>query len=79
MGGGRPPIGLERMLRMHIAQQCLGLSDEGIEDAIYDIQSVRNFVNSTLSLSVTVATRSPLALKIKALAGMLSGCTRWSG
>jgi IS5 family transposase len=32
------------MLHMYIAQQCLGLSDEGIEDAIYDIQSVRNFV-----------------------------------
>ena len=29
-GRGRPPIGLERMLRMYIAQQCFGLSDEGI-------------------------------------------------
>jgi len=28
---GRPPMGLERMLRMYIAQQCFGLSDEGIE------------------------------------------------
>jgi IS5 family transposase len=28
---GRPPIGLERMLRMYIAQNCFGLSDEGIE------------------------------------------------
>ena len=35
-GAGRPPIGLERMLRMYIAQQCFGLSDEGIEDALYD-------------------------------------------
>jgi IS5 family transposase len=47
-GRGRPPIGLERMLRMYIAQQCLGLSDEGIEDAIYDIGSVRNFVGVDL-------------------------------
>jgi transposase, IS5 family len=47
-GRGRPPIGLERMLRMYIAQQCLGLSDEGIEDAIYDIQSVRRFVGIDL-------------------------------
>jgi len=38
-GRGRPPLGLERMLRMYIAQQCFGLSDEGIEDAIYDSQS----------------------------------------
>ena len=48
-GRGRPPIGLERMLRMYIAQQCLGLSDEGIEDAIYDIGSVRNFVGVDLT------------------------------
>ena len=33
-GRGRPPTGLERMLRMYIAQRCFGLSDEGIEDAI---------------------------------------------
>jgi hypothetical protein len=35
-GRGRPPIGLERMLRMYIAQQCFGLSDEATEEAIYD-------------------------------------------
>jgi IS5 family transposase len=35
-GRGRPPIGLARMLRMYVVQQCLGLSDEGIEDAVYD-------------------------------------------
>ena len=29
-GRGRPPVGLERMLRMYIAQQCFGLSDEGM-------------------------------------------------
>jgi IS5 family transposase len=37
------------MLRMYVAQQCLGLSDEGIEDAIYDIGSVRNFVGVDLT------------------------------
>lgn len=47
-GRGRPPIGLERMLRMYIAQQCFGLSDEGIEDAIYDSQSIRRFVGIDL-------------------------------
>jgi IS5 family transposase len=30
-GRGRPAVGLGRMLRMYIAQQCCGLSDEGIE------------------------------------------------
>lgn len=48
-GPGRPPIGLERMLRMYIAQQCFGLSDEGIEDALYDSQSIRRFVGVDLS------------------------------
>jgi IS5 family transposase len=45
---GRPPIGLERMLRMTIAQQCFGLSDEGIEDAIYDSHAIRQFVGIDL-------------------------------
>ncbi len=48
-GRGRPPIGLLRMLRMYVAQQCFGLSDEGIEDAIYDSQAIRRFVGIDLS------------------------------
>lgn len=48
-GRGRPPIGLERMLRMYVAQQCFGLSDEGIEDALYDSQAIRRFVGIDLS------------------------------
>ena len=48
-GAGRPPIGLARMLRMYVAQQCFGLSDEGIEDAIYDSQSIRGFVGIDLN------------------------------
>jgi transposase, IS5 family len=47
-GPGRPPIGLERMLRMYVAQQCFGLSDEGIEDALYDSQAIRRFVGIEL-------------------------------
>jgi IS5 family transposase len=45
---GRPPIRLERMLRMYIAQNCFGLSDEGIEDALYDSQAIRRFVGIDL-------------------------------
>jgi len=47
-GAGRPPIGLARMLRMYVAQQCFGLSDEGIGDAIYDSQAIRAFVGIDL-------------------------------
>ena len=46
---GRQPIGLMRMLRMYIVQQCLGFSDEGIEDAIYDSQAVRRFIGIDLN------------------------------
>ena len=46
---GRPPIGLERMLRLYLAQQCLGLSDEGAEDALYDSQAIRRFVGVDLA------------------------------
>jgi len=48
-GRGRPPMGLERMLRMYVAQQCFGFSDEGIEDALYDSQAIRAFVGIDLS------------------------------
>lgn len=48
-GRGRPPIGLVRMLRMYVAQQCFGLSDEGAEDALYDSQAIRHFVGVDLS------------------------------
>ena len=48
-GRGRPPIGLTRMLRMYVAQQCFGLSDEGVEDALYDSQAIRRFVGIDLA------------------------------
>ena len=37
------------MLRMYVAQQCFGLSDEGIEDALYDSQAIRSFVGIDLN------------------------------
>ncbi|MBL8419005.1 MAG: IS5 family transposase [Dechloromonas sp.] len=46
---GRPPVGVTRMLRMYVAQQCFWLSDEGIEEAIYDSQAIRRFVGIDLS------------------------------
>lgn len=46
---GRPPIGLERMLRMYFVQQWYGLADEAVEDAIYDSQALRHFMDIDLS------------------------------
>jgi IS5 family transposase len=48
-GRGQPPIGVLRMLRLYITQQFLGLSDEGIEDAIYDSQAIRGFIGVDLN------------------------------
>lgn len=41
---GRPPIGLERMLRLYFLQQWYGLADEALEDAVYDSQAMRLFL-----------------------------------
>lgn len=48
-GSGRPTIGVERMLRIYVVQDCFGLSDDGTEDAIYDSQAIRRFVGVDLS------------------------------
>jgi IS5 family transposase len=36
------------MLPMDVVQQCFGLSDEGVEDAIYDRQAIRRFIGIDL-------------------------------
>lgn len=46
---GRQPIGVDRMLRMYLLQQWFGLADEALEDALYDSQSLREFVGIDLA------------------------------
>jgi IS5 family transposase len=46
---GRPPVGLERMLRMYFLQQWYGLADEALEDARYDSQALRGFARMDLA------------------------------
>lgn len=46
---GRPPIGVQRMLRMYFVQQWYALADEALEDALYDSQALRDFVGIDLS------------------------------
>ncbi len=46
---GRPPIPLARMLRVYFVQQWYGLSDEGLEDALYDSQALRGFAGIALN------------------------------
>ncbi len=47
-GKGRPPVGLERMLRIHFLQSWFNLSDPAAEEALYDMESLRRFVGIDL-------------------------------
>ncbi|MCP5280000.1 MAG: IS5 family transposase [Rhodoferax sp.] len=47
-GNGRPPIGLERMLRIHFIQHWFNLADLSCEEALYDSVSLRRFVGIDL-------------------------------
>jgi IS5 family transposase len=41
---GRPPIGIERMLRIYFLQQWFNMSDPQAKDSLYDSAAMRNFV-----------------------------------
>ena len=45
---GRPPMGIERMLRLYFLAQWYALADEALEDALYDSQALRNFAGIDL-------------------------------
>lgn len=42
--GGRPAVGLQRMLRIHCLQLWFDLSDPAVEQALYDSRAMRAFV-----------------------------------
>ena len=48
-GRGRHPYTLSAMLRAHCVQLFYNLSDPGMEDLLYDVESVRRFVGLKLS------------------------------
>jgi IS5 family transposase len=47
-GNGRPPVGLERMLRIYFLQHWFNLSDPGAEEALYESRSMCRFVGIDL-------------------------------
>ncbi len=47
-GNGRPPIGLERMLRMYFVQHWFNLADQACEEALLDSTALRRFVGIDL-------------------------------
>jgi transposase, IS5 family len=47
-GNGRPPIGIDRMLRIYFLQHWFNLSDPAVEEALYDSQAMQRFVGIDL-------------------------------
>jgi IS5 family transposase len=47
-GGGRRPYPLETMLRVHLMQNWFALSDPAMEEALYEISSMRRFAALSL-------------------------------
>jgi IS5 family transposase len=47
-GNGRPPVRVERMLRIYFLQQWFNLSDPAMEEALYDSLAMRDFVGIDL-------------------------------
>ena len=47
-GNGRPPIGLQRMLRMYFVQHWFNLADDACEEALLDSTALRRFVGIDL-------------------------------
>ena len=60
---GRPPVGLERMLRIHFLQQWYGLADEAMEDALYDSPALRGFAG--IDLTVTAVPEATTILNFR--------------
>lgn len=48
-GDGRHPYPLEPMLRIHLMQNWFGLSDPGMEEALYEIVPIRQFAHLPLT------------------------------
>ena len=47
---GRPPHSLKRLLRIHFLQHFFNLSDPGVEEALYDSESMRRFADIELGV-----------------------------
>ena len=79
-GAGRPPVGLERMLRIYFLQQWFNLSDPAVEEALYDSASMRVFVDIDLGRESapdeTTVCKFRHLLEKHALGGQLFEATR---
>ncbi len=76
---GRKPIGIERMLRMYFLQLWFNLSDEGVEDAIYDSRAFSEFMGISFGLGdqapdATTLLRFRRIIESKGLAAQVLDC-----
>lgn len=62
-GRWRPLISLARMLPMYLVQQRFVLSDDGVEDVVYDSQAGRQFIGTDLNVDTTFDATSLLQLR----------------
>jgi len=57
-GRGRRPYPLRSMLRVHCVQLFYNLSDPGMEDLLYEVESVRRFTDAESGLTHSLVTTS---------------------
>ena len=62
---GRPPVGIEIMLRMYFLQTWFSLSDEVVEDSIYDSYAFRAFDRYQLYRQDKPPMQQPCATSVK--------------
>ena len=74
---GRPPVGLERMRRIHFLPAGFNRSDPAVEEALYDAEAMRQFVGidrgverapdeTTIGKCRHLLTKNPLGKKVLA-------------
>ena len=76
---GRRPVGIERMLRMYFLQLWFNLSDEGVEDAVYDSRAFSEFMGVTFGAGDQVPDATTLLkfrriIESKGLAAEILSC-----
>jgi IS5 family transposase len=65
-GNGRPPVGLDRMLRMYCVANWFNLPDEACEDVLYDVPVFREFCRIDLGRERVPGRHDPSALSAPA-------------
>ncbi len=63
-GNGRPPVGVERMLRIYFLQQWFNLSDPAVEEALYDSSATRRFVDIDLGREPVPDETTPVSVNV---------------